>query len=183
MEYLFLIDCVKFRNPGVFFEINSGFSESGILETRAPGLRPPVGIDIFASVAKNSSDLAQHRRDNTTPSPRTGPTTNGPAAGAVAERTTGAAGQFNCESGRERIHAVRLRRNTRSSTMPVVPPVLVTFLVAALGRAAGADGPTQPPCPVLEHVCRCSSDLQEFQCKAAAFEEVPQNLPYTITKL
>ncbi|XP_045479243.1 lutropin-choriogonadotropic hormone receptor isoform X2 [Harmonia axyridis] len=71
--------------------------------------------------------------------------------------------------------------------MLVVPPCLVTFLVIVIGSlicgVMGAEGPTQPPCPVLGHLCKCSADLQEFQCKGAGLEEVPRNLPFSISKL
>lgn len=71
-------------------------------------------------------------------------------------------------------------------TMPVVPPFLVTFLVVVprlISGVMGAEGPAQPSCPILEHVCKCSADLQEFQCKGAGLERVPEVLPVTITKL
>lgn len=62
----------------------------------------------------------------------------------------------------------------------VVFVVLATTLCVLL---VDASPDAQDYCPVLEDVCRCGLNLQEFVCREAGFTGVPQVLPTTVTKL
>lgn len=61
-------------------------------------------------------------------------------------------------------------------------PWVLLVVFAAAGATSVQD--QLAPCPVYgREGCRCSADLRDFYCRTAGFTHVPQDLPYSVTKL
>lgn len=101
-------------------------------------------------------------------------------------RELGAQRVSRSETARECEWAAECSR-ADSMRLLVLAAVVVTMstLRADLVRArfSSSQSPEVAQCPILEDRCQCSSDLQEFVCRAAGFTTVPTALPLTITKL
>lgn len=134
--------------------------------------RPSVRLGLSVEVASTWSALVCFSRPSDA------------LAGGLSQKNTSPSSAFAC-SACSRALSMRpshLPASAAAATMLFV--ILVDRVQSSNQHFSSSSGTSDYSiCPILEDKCRCTVDLREFTCRSAGFEEVPKEIPRTVTKL